>query len=162
MPLTYSDDNANCPMKQNCSCCLPPSLQDWCCLFCCGSINAVIVSMLVVAMQKCGHWEPWTGSVMRLLSSPGYSSSRGSDCHYELRVPVISTTSNCKARKQDESTQRIIEKVGLATLFTNITAAIGSVFSIFTQSEIWKSLGWWQDLNIAGIFLISIILIVHL
>jgi len=40
---------------------------------------------------------------------------------------------------------RIIEKVGLATLFTNITAAIGFGVFYFTQSEILKSLGWWQD-----------------
>jgi predicted RND superfamily exporter protein len=47
----------------------------------------------------------------------------------------------------------------LATLFTNLTAAIGFGVFYFTKSEILKEFGLIAGLNIAGIFFISIILI---
>lgn len=54
---------------------------------------------------------------------------------------------------------RVVEKIGLATLFTNLTAAIGFGVFYFTKSQILKEFGLVAGLNIAGIFVISIILI---
>ncbi|MBS1657494.1 MAG: MMPL family transporter [Bacteroidetes bacterium] len=54
---------------------------------------------------------------------------------------------------------RVVEKIGLATLFTNLTAAIGFGVFYFTKSKILQEFGLVAGLNIAGIFIISIILI---
>jgi hypothetical protein len=54
---------------------------------------------------------------------------------------------------------RVVEKIGLATLFTNLTAAIGFGVFYFTKSKILQEFGLVAGLNIAGIFLISVILI---
>ena len=54
---------------------------------------------------------------------------------------------------------RVVEKLGVATLFTNLTAAIGFGVFYFTKSAVLKEFGLVAGLNIAGIFLISIIVI---
>ena len=55
--------------------------------------------------------------------------------------------------------QRMITKVGNATLLTNITTALGFATFMFTQSEILKNFGTIAALNILGVFVISISLI---
>lgn len=54
---------------------------------------------------------------------------------------------------------RMIERIGLATLFTNLTAAIGFGVFFFTKSAVLKEFGLVAGLNITGIFIISVILI---
>jgi len=55
--------------------------------------------------------------------------------------------------------QRMIVKVGNATLLTNFTTALGFATFIFTHSEILKQFGVITALNILGMFVISIVLI---
>jgi predicted RND superfamily exporter protein len=125
------------------------------------SMNAVIVSMLVVMIA-----EVWTLGTIHLF---GYEITILTGLIPPL-VVVIAIT-NCvyllnkyhlefvKHGNKIKALTRIIEKVGLATLFTNLTAAIGFGVFYFTQSEILKEFGLVAGLNIVGIFLISIILI---
>ena len=54
---------------------------------------------------------------------------------------------------------RMIERVGLATLFTNITAAIGFGVFYFTKSQVLKEFGLVAGLNVSALFIISIIVI---
>lgn len=55
--------------------------------------------------------------------------------------------------------QRMIVKVGNATLLTNFTTALGFATFIFTHSDILKEFGVVTALNIMGMFVISIIVI---
>lgn len=54
---------------------------------------------------------------------------------------------------------RIIQKVGKATLLTNLTTASGFATFIFTESVILKEFGIVASLNIVGVFLWSLLLI---
>ncbi|MDO6801770.1 efflux RND transporter permease subunit [Wenyingzhuangia sp. 1_MG-2023] len=58
-----------------------------------------------------------------------------------------------------KSLQRVITKVGNATLMTNITTAAGFATFIFTKSTILKEFGIIASINIMGIFVISLCLI---
>ncbi|MDE0721744.1 MAG: MMPL family transporter, partial [Flavobacteriales bacterium] len=55
--------------------------------------------------------------------------------------------------------QRMINKVGNATLLTNITTALGFATFMFTESSILKEFGTIAALNILAVFVISITLI---
>tara|TARA_B100001057_G_scaffold500177_1_gene613937 strand:+ start:485 stop:3016 length:2532 start_codon:yes stop_codon:yes gene_type:complete len=55
--------------------------------------------------------------------------------------------------------QRMVVKVGNATLLTNFTTALGFATFIFTHSEVLKQFGVIAALNILGMFLISIVVI---
>ena len=55
--------------------------------------------------------------------------------------------------------QRMITKVGNATLLTNITTAMGFATFMFTESEILKQFGTIAAINIIAVFVISITLI---
>lgn len=55
--------------------------------------------------------------------------------------------------------QRMIVKVGNATLLTNFTTALGFATFIFTHSEMLRHFGIVTALNILGVFVISIIVI---
>ncbi|MDO3695611.1 efflux RND transporter permease subunit [Wenyingzhuangia sp. chi5] len=58
-----------------------------------------------------------------------------------------------------KSLQRVITKVGNATLMTNLTTSAGFATFIFTKSTILKEFGVIASINIMGIFLISLCLI---
>lgn len=58
-----------------------------------------------------------------------------------------------------KSLQRVITKVGNATLMTNLTTAAGFATFIFTKSKILKEFGVIASINIMGIFFISLCLI---
>ena len=58
-----------------------------------------------------------------------------------------------------KSLQRVITKVGNATLMTNVTTAAGFATFIFTKSQILKEFGVIASINILGIFVLSICLI---
>lgn len=58
-----------------------------------------------------------------------------------------------------QALHRMIERVGLATLFTNLTAAIGFGVFYFTKSQVLKEFGLVAGLNVSALFVISIIVI---
>lgn len=60
---------------------------------------------------------------------------------------------------QAKSLQRVITKVGNATLMTNITTASGFATFIFTRSELLKEFGVVASVNIIAIFLLSLLII---
>ncbi len=60
---------------------------------------------------------------------------------------------------QAKSLQRVIAKIGNATLMTNVTTASGFATFIFTQSELLKEFGVVASLNIISIFLLSLLII---
>ena len=64
-----------------------------------------------------------------------------------------------KHGNQARSLQRIISKIGNATLMTNITTACGFATFILTDSKILKEFGAVASINIMVIFILSILLI---
>src|SRR5690606_34134731 len=54
---------------------------------------------------------------------------------------------------------KTIEKIGSATLLTNMTTALGFATFIFTNSDLLKEFGVIASINIMGIFFLSLILI---
>ena len=64
-----------------------------------------------------------------------------------------------KHGNQALSLQRVISKIGNATLMTNITTASGFATFIVTDSKLLKEFGIVASLNILGIFLLSLLII---
>jgi len=64
-----------------------------------------------------------------------------------------------KHGNQTKSLQRVIVKIGNATLMTNLTTACGFATFILTNSKILKEFGIVASINIFGIFLLSLFLI---
>ena len=60
---------------------------------------------------------------------------------------------------QIKSLQRVIVKIGKATLITNLTTASGFATFILTNSKLLKEFGVIASLNVMGIFIISLIII---
>ncbi|HYV90368.1 MAG TPA: MMPL family transporter [Chitinophagales bacterium] len=125
------------------------------------SMNAVLVSMLVVVTAEVWtlgtiDWFGYEITILTGLIPPLVVVISITNCVYLLNKYHIEFV---KHGNKIKALTRIIEKIGLATLFTNLTAAIGFGVFYFTQSEILKQFGLVAGLNIAGIFLISIILI---
>ena len=60
---------------------------------------------------------------------------------------------------QAKSLQRVITKIGNATLMTNITTASGFATFIFTNSQLLKEFGTIASINIMAIFVLSILII---
>ncbi|MEO5675873.1 MAG: MMPL family transporter [Chitinophagales bacterium] len=125
------------------------------------SMNAVLVSMLVVVIAEIWtlgtiEWLGYEITVLTGLIPPLVVVIAITNCVYLLNKYHIEFV---KHGNKIKALTRIIEKIGLATLFTNLTAAIGFGVFYFTQSEILREFGLVAGLNIAGIFLISIILI---
>ena len=58
-----------------------------------------------------------------------------------------------------KSLLRMVDRMGIVTLFTNLTAAIGFGVFFFTKSEILKEFGLVASINIMAIFAISLIFI---
>lgn len=58
-----------------------------------------------------------------------------------------------------KSLQRVIAKIGNATLMTNVTTASGFATFIFTQSELLKEFGLVASINIISIFILSLLII---
>jgi len=54
---------------------------------------------------------------------------------------------------------RMVDRMGIVTLFTNLTAAIGFGVFFFTKSEVLKEFGLVAGINIMAIFVISLIFI---
>jgi len=64
-----------------------------------------------------------------------------------------------KHGNQALSLQRVISKIGNATLMTNITTASGFATFIITDSQLLKEFGVVASLNIIGIFILSLLII---
>lgn len=60
---------------------------------------------------------------------------------------------------QAKSLQRVITKIGNATLMTNLTTASGFATFIFTNSKLLKEFGIVASINIIGIFILSLLVI---
>ena len=60
---------------------------------------------------------------------------------------------------QAKSLQRVISKIGNATLMTNITTASGFATFMFTNSQLLKEFGTIASINIMAIFVLSILII---
>ena len=60
---------------------------------------------------------------------------------------------------QAKSLQRVITKIGNATLMTNLTTASGFATFIFTNSQLLKEFGIMASLNIIAIFVLSLLII---
>ncbi len=60
---------------------------------------------------------------------------------------------------QAKSLQRVISKIGNATLMTNLTTASGFATFIFTKSKVLNEFGIIASINIMGIFFLSLLLI---
>ena len=64
-----------------------------------------------------------------------------------------------KHGNQAKSLQRVISKVGNATLMTNITTASGFATFVFTKSQLLKEFGIIASINIVGIFILALLII---
>jgi len=125
------------------------------------SFYAVIFSLLVVGV--CVVWSVGTivlfGFKITLLTGliPPLVVVIGiTNCVYLLNKYHIEFV---RLGDKMQALQLVIEKIGLATLFTNLTAAIGFGVFYFTRSTVLKEFGLVAGLNIAGIFLVSVIII---
>ncbi len=64
-----------------------------------------------------------------------------------------------KHGNQAKSLQRVISKIGNATLMTNVTTASGFATFIFTKSQLLKEFGIIASINILGIFVLALLII---
>ena len=64
-----------------------------------------------------------------------------------------------KHKNQAKSLQRVISKIGNATMMTNLTTASGFATFILTNSKILKEFGIVASINIISIFLLSLLII---
>ncbi len=125
------------------------------------SLSAVLISMLVVATGVI--WS--TGTLVLLhykitlltaLIPPLIVVIGIPNCiyllnQYHLQYRTLGT--------QHEALKQTIARMGVVTLLTNVTAAIGFGVFFFTKSTILKEFGLVAGLNILAVFIISIILI---
>ena len=125
------------------------------------SIRATVISIITVVIGVM-----WAFGILGLL-------------HYEITVltaiipPLIIVIGipNCiflinkyqqeiqKHGNQAKSLQRVITKVGNATLMTNLTTASGFATFILTQSTLLKEFGIVASINIIAIFILSLLII---
>jgi uncharacterized protein len=125
------------------------------------SASAVISSMLVVAMGVV-----WSIGTIVLL---GYKITL-----LTALIPplvVVIGIPNCvylinkfhiefdKTRNKFKSLIRMVDRMGIVTFFTNLTAAIGFVVFYFTKSTLLKEFGLVAGINIIALFVISLIFI---
>ncbi|NOR28701.1 MAG: MMPL family transporter [Lutibacter sp.] len=64
-----------------------------------------------------------------------------------------------KHGNQAKSLQRVITKIGNATLMTNVTTASGFATFIFTKSQLLREFGTIASINILGIFILALLII---
>ena len=68
-------------------------------------------------------------------------------------------TSYKATNHNQEAIEQMVGRMGIVTLFCNITAAIGFFVFAFTKSPLLKEFGWVSGLNIMALFLISLLFI---
>jgi hypothetical protein len=64
-----------------------------------------------------------------------------------------------KHGNQAKSLQRVITKIGNATLMTNVTTASGFATFVFTKSQLLREFGTIASINILGIFILALLII---
>jgi len=125
------------------------------------NINVVLVSLLVVAIGVI-----WSLGIISLLHYP-ITMLMG------LIPPLIIVIGvpNCiylinkyhaeykRHGKRALAITRVVQKIGVATLMTNATTALGFATFIFTESDILKQFGVVAAINVFGVFFVSILLI---
>lgn len=125
------------------------------------SVTAVIASMLVVAVGVI-----WSVGTITLL---GYKITL-----LTALIPpliVVIGIPNCvyflnkyhseysKHGNKAKALLRMVDRMGIVTLFTNLTAAIGFGVFFFTNSKVLKEFGLIAGINILALFFISLIFI---
>jgi uncharacterized protein len=125
------------------------------------SFTAVLSSMLVVAMGVV--WSIGTivllGYKITLLTAliPPLVVVIGiPNCVYFLNRYHYEYARNPNKMK---SLLRMVDRMGIVTLFTNLTAAIGFGVFFFTKSTLLKEFGLVAGINILGLFVISLVFI---
>lgn len=125
------------------------------------SVKATLYSMLVVILGVC-----WT---FGLIGSFGYTISILTGIIPSLIIVI--GVPNCiflinkyhaeykYHKNQIRAVQRVIRKIGAATLMTNTTTALGFAAFILTDSELLQEFGTIASLNILVVFIISIVVI---
>ncbi len=68
-------------------------------------------------------------------------------------------TSFKETKNKEQAIVQMVSRMGIVTLFCNITAAIGFFVFAFTKSPLLKEFGWVSGLNIMAIFFISLLFI---
>ncbi len=68
-------------------------------------------------------------------------------------------TSYKESKNKQDAIEQMVGKMGIVTLFCNITAAIGFFVFALTKSPLLKEFGWVSGLNIMALFLISLLFI---
>ena len=68
-------------------------------------------------------------------------------------------TSYKESKNKQEAIEQMVGRMGIVTLFCNITAAIGFFVFALTKSPLLKEFGWVSGLNIMALFLISLLFI---
>ena len=68
-------------------------------------------------------------------------------------------TSYKETKNKQEAIEQMVGRMGIVTLFCNITAAIGFFVFALTKSPLLKEFGWVSGLNIMALFLISLLFI---
>ncbi len=68
-------------------------------------------------------------------------------------------TSYKETNNKQEAIEQMVGRMGVVTLFCNITAAIGFFVFAFTKSPLLKEFGWVSGLNIMALFFISLLFI---
>jgi len=64
-----------------------------------------------------------------------------------------------ETNNKEQAIVQMVSKMGIVTLFCNLTAAIGFFVFAFTKSPLLKEFGWVSGLNIMALFLISLFFI---
>ena len=64
-----------------------------------------------------------------------------------------------ETQERDKALVQMVGKMGIVTLFCNITAAIGFFVFAFTKSPLLKEFGWVSGVNIMALFFISLFFI---
>jgi predicted RND superfamily exporter protein len=123
------------------------------------SFSAVLASMIVVAVGVV-----WSVGTMTLL---GYQITL-----LTALIPpliVVIGIPNCvyflnkyhseynKHSNKIKSLLRMVDRMGIVTLFTNLTAAIGFGVFFFTKSKVLKEFGLVAGINIMSLFVISLV-----
>ena len=125
------------------------------------SIKATVISILVVligviwALGTIGLFE-YEITVLTALIPPLIIVIGIPNCIYLINKYQQEILNH---GNQIKSLERVIVKIGKATLITNLTTASGFATFILTNSKLLKEFGVIASLNVMGIFIISLIII---
>jgi len=125
------------------------------------SISAMILSLSVVIMGVIWSFGTMVimGQKITLLTAliPPLIVVIGiPNCIYFLNKYHTAYKEN---NNKEQAIIQMVSKMGIVTLFCNITAAIGFFVFAFTKSPLLKEFGWVSGLNIMALFFISLLFI---